>query len=99
MNEIKAYLLPSQNYQMINNNDLLELDKTVSSILEKDIALVPDEFYEVPDSNGISGTDYLFCNGQSDLNIFLLNIIERKCLKRWRLVNSTWLCYTDIIIY
>lgn len=78
MNEIKAYLLPSQNYQMINNNDLLELDKTVSSILEKDIALVPDEFYEVPDSNGISGTDYLFCNGQSDLNIFLLNIIERQ---------------------
>lgn len=33
MNEIKAYLLPSQNYQMINNNDLLELDKTVSSIV------------------------------------------------------------------
>ena len=77
---IDYYMLPSKNYSEINQTDIFMLDLIESRIDSEEQILIPKEFYQKEDDNGVNATEYLFGQQQNDNSNFLCEIIGKQPL-------------------
>lgn len=75
---IDYYLLPSQDYFAIDQTDLFMLDLIESRIDSEEQMIIPEEFYQKEDDNGVNAAEYLFGRQQNDNSTFLYEIIGKK---------------------
>lgn len=78
--EIDYYMLPSQDYSAIDQTDIFMLDLIESRIDSEEQMIIPEEFYQKEDDNGVNAAEYLFGQQQNDISTFLYEIIGKKTL-------------------
>lgn len=77
MQSIDFYTLPSTNYNGITFDDACIWAENIEEIETSDSLYIPNEFYDMPDKDGITATDFIY--GQSnDLNTYIMRIVCTK---------------------
>lgn len=76
--KLDFFILPSKNYQNINENDVYEFDEKVKYLDKNEKIYVPSEFYDTLDKNNITALDFLYGDMQSDLSDYLSEIISKQ---------------------
>lgn len=77
MQSIDFYTLPSTNYNGITLDDACIWAENIEEIETSDSLYIPNEFYDMPDKDGITATDFIY--GQSnDLNTYIMQIVCTK---------------------
>ena len=64
MQSIDFYTLPSTNYNGITLDDACIWAENIEEIETSDSLYIPNEFYDMPDKDGITATDFIY--GQSN---------------------------------
>ena len=88
--KLDFFLLPSQNYREIDNDEALAFGERVSDIKKTDNFLVPDAFYDAVDREGVSGAEYLYLDEQNDINSYLQEVIskQKSCRETYDIINE-----------
>lgn len=76
--KLDFFILPSKNYEDIDENDAYEFGEMAGYISQNEKLYIPDEFYDVPDKNNITAADFLYGNGQNDLSDYFMEIISKQ---------------------
>lgn len=76
--KLDFFVLPSNDYQSISENEAYEFGERAEYLDRNEKIYIPDEFYDRSDKNNITGFDFLYGSGQSDLSDYLLEIISKK---------------------
>lgn len=76
--KLDFFILPSNNYQNINENDVYEFGEKVEYLDKNEKIYVPSEFYDILDKNNITALDFLYGDLQSDLSDYLSEIISKQ---------------------
>lgn len=76
--KLDFFVLPSKNYEDINENDAYEFGEKAEYLSKTEKLYIPDEFYDVPDKNNVAAVDFLYGNGQNDLSDYFLEIISKQ---------------------
>lgn len=76
--KLDFFILPSNNYQDINENDVYEFGERVEYLNRTERLYIPNEFYDKLDKNSITAVDFLYGNGQDDLSDYFLEIISKQ---------------------
>ena len=76
--KLEFFILPSNNYQGIIENEVYEFGEKVEYLDRNEKMYVPNEFYDMPDKNGMTALDFLYGNGQNDISDYLLEIISKQ---------------------
>lgn len=76
--KLEFFILPSRNYKDINENDLYEFDVKVKYLNSAEKLYLPNEFYNMPDKNSMTATDFLYENEQNNLSDYFLEIISKQ---------------------
>lgn len=88
--KIEFYLLPSQSYQRISLDEAIAFDENVIHVKETDSVVVPGEFYEIADEQGINAISYFYENDATDISTYLLEIISKQkhCDETYRTIQD-----------
>lgn len=76
--KLDFYVLPSNSYQDINENDVYEFGEKVAYLNRTEKLYIPNEFYDMLDKNKITVVDFLYENEQNDLSDYFLEIISKQ---------------------
>ncbi len=76
--KLEFFILPSKNYEDIDENDAYEFGEKAEYIGRTEKLYIPDEFYDVPDKNNITAADFLYGNRQNDLSDYFMEIISKQ---------------------
>lgn len=76
--KVEFFILPSNNYHALTENEVFEFGEKVEYIDSSEKLYVPDEFYDRKDQNNITALDFLYGNEQNDLSDYLLEIISKQ---------------------
>ena len=76
--KLDFFILPSKNYEDIDENDAYEFGEKAEYISRTEKLHIPDEFYNVPDKNNITAADFLYGNRQNDLTDYFMEIISKQ---------------------
>ena len=86
--KIEFFLLPSNNYHAITENEAYQFGEKVEYLERNEKLYVPDEFYDIADKNDITALDF-YGNEQGDISDYLLEIIskQRTCTESYKQIN------------
>lgn len=76
--KLEFFILPSGNYCEINANDAYEFEEKLRYLNTNEKVYIPDNFYDMADSNNITAMDFLYGGMQSDLSDYLSEIISKQ---------------------
>ncbi len=77
MKSIDFYTLPSTNYNGITPDGACVWAENIENIEINDNFYIPNEFYSIPDKDGVTATEFLY--GQTnDLNTYIMQIMSTK---------------------
>lgn len=77
MQSIDFYTLPSTNYNGITFDGAYIWAENLEEMETNDSLYVPNEFYDKPDKDGITATDFIY-GRSNDLNTYIMRIICTK---------------------
>lgn len=76
--KLDFYVLPSNSYQDISENDVYEFGERAVFLNKTEKLYIPNEFYDMLDKNNISVVNFLYDNEQNDLLDYFLEIISKQ---------------------
>ena len=76
--KIDFYLLPSQNYYDIDENEAYEFGERTEFLHRNEKVYIPNEFYDIPDQNSMTAMDFLYGEAQNDISDYLMDIISKQ---------------------
>lgn len=76
--KLDCFILPSKNYKGIDENNAYEFGEKVEYLNRTEAIFVPDEFYDVPDKNDITASEFMYGNEQNDISDYCLEIISKQ---------------------
>lgn len=76
--KLDFFLLPSKDYRGINGVEAYEFGERADYVRKRENLYVPDEFYEVSDSNNINAFDFLYGSEQNNISDYLSEIISKQ---------------------
>lgn len=76
--KLDFYVLPSNSYRDINENDVYEFGEKVTYLNKTEKLYIPNEFYDKPDKNNITAAEFLYGMEQNDLSDYFLEIISKQ---------------------
>ena len=76
--KLDFFILPSCNYQDINENEACEFGEKVEYLEKNEKVYIPNEFYDISDKNNVTASDFLFGKEQNDISDYFLQIISKQ---------------------
>lgn len=91
--KLDFFLLPSNNYYDICENDAYEFGEKVNYLNKNEKLYVPNEFYDRTDSNNMTAIDFLY-GEQSDLSDYISEIItkQKTCFDTYDTIDKNMEC-------
>ena len=88
--KLNFYLLPSNNYHEIGEDEAREFGEKVDYLNKNENLYIPYEFYDIVDKNNMKAMDFLYGVEQNDISDYFLEIISKQkmCSKNYDLISK-----------
>ena len=88
--KLNFYLLPSNNYHEIGEDEAREFGEKVDYLNKNENLYIPYEFYDIVDKNNMKAMDFLYGVEQNDISDYFLEIISKQkmCSENYDLISK-----------
>lgn len=76
--KLDFFVLPSNNYQGISENEAYDFGEKVEYLEKNEKLYIPDEFYGIPDKDNITASEFLYGSKQNDISDYLSEIVSKR---------------------